>query len=971
MDIRNIIDRLGYSASRNLCSNPNEIEMNNYLYKLFIEIKPCAIYMADNKPFIAFCESTETQLSPNLIKKIWNAQIPLLIVSFDNRVEVYNGCSIDSNNNELISLKSLAEDDVDESAPFSFWNISNAAFWLDYEKALSVAPKLDVIMLDNIRGAASRLNEGSCAPFAVKIILRLIFIRYLIDRGVDLAYKNLTGDVSVSQSNLLSIMRDKTDLYDLFRYLKERFNGNLFELYEDANGSEIDLLEDTSLKILCDLMSGDLMLPSGQRSLFPLYDFNIIPVELISNIYERFLGERQKEDKAFYTPPHLVDYLLKQTITPFLRENHTCAILDPACGSGIFLVESARKLIEHAMARKENEGLSDQELIDTVTECLWGIDKNQEAIDIAIFSIYLTILDYKDPKTLKDFKLPFLLNKNFFVCDFFSEQAESDLKGKQFDFIIGNPPWGSTSGLHEKYCEDRDLPIQGKEISRSFVLRSKDFARENTCCCLIVTSKLFYNKKSPSVDFRKWLLTNTKVDKYIELAAVRELIFAKVRGPAGVVIYRFNNDRESNIINEMCHLSLKPNIFFKLFKIIVIEKNDYKHVHQSMLVEHDWAWKTLVFGYIDDYNLIKSLNKKCPTVSQIFERFSLKHGTGIHVADGKQDATHLMGRWLIDAKKGIHPFEALDECGESFTKKKIDRAKKDKMHLFDAPYTLIKKGFDTQTYKFRAAYSEADFLYTDAITGVCGRKDDKNILLALTGLFNSSLYAYLNLMLGSSSGIEREQGFPSEIFTYPAMIDDQIADLVSDTQSAKSNEREPFSGANESSDLIQRLDDLILEKFEARDAVFVDYALKIQIPLIAKNKMVWETVSSSQLCDYAQVFIKYFSGIFANENKYVNANIYNNIAHHYCAVEIVFHDTEPAETITEHDGSQNVIMDFMGELRIKEVNSLFYQMKDVAFFSQSSFYILKNNECRNWHPAMAKLDLADALDSILAGSDES
>jgi hypothetical protein len=49
----------------------------------------------------------------------------------------------------------------------------------------------------------------------------------------------------------------------------------------------------------------DEQLTKGQLSLFPLYDFNIIPVELISNIYERFLGdEKQQEDKAFYTPPY-------------------------------------------------------------------------------------------------------------------------------------------------------------------------------------------------------------------------------------------------------------------------------------------------------------------------------------------------------------------------------------------------------------------------------------------------------------------------------------------------------------------------------------------------------------------------------------------------------------------------------------------------------------------------------------------
>lgn len=971
IDTQSILSRLGYSESEKLYfPDSNEVRCNHSLYKLFVEIQPKAIYMADNKPFIAFCESNDKKMSSTLVKKIWNAQIPLLIVNYKNRIEVYNGCSIDSKKN-LILLESLCNETINEDSPFSFWKISNATFWPNYDAKLS-RPKLDVILLDNIREATNRLKETPCSPFAVKVILRLIFIRYLIDRGVDLSYGGLTSDVSSSQANFLTILQDKSELYGLFFYLKDRFNGNLFELYEGDNGSEIDLLDNNTLNLLHELMSGDMVLSSGQTSLFPLYDFNIIPVELISNIYERFLGEeQQKKDKAFYTPPYLVDYLLTQTVTPFLRENTKCTILDPACGSGIFLVESARKLIEKAILDSRNTTLTNQELVDVVTNCLWGIDKNPESIDVAIFSIYLTILDYKDPKTLKNFKLPFLRDQNFFVGDFFSEQIEIYFRGKQFDFIIGNPPWGSISGLHEKYCRDKGLPIQGKEISRSFVLRTKDFSHANTCCCLIVTSKLFYNKKSSSVDFRKWLLVNSKIDKYIELAAVRELIFTKVRGPAGVIIYRFSADNKVNLANELCHLTLKPNVFFKLFNIIVIEKNDYKFVPQSLLLEYDWTWKTLVFGFANDFHLIKNLMEKYRSIQEVIKQSSLKYGTGIRVADGeKQDASHLVGQWLIDAEKGIHPFEVIKANGKTFTKEKIHRAKKDKMYLFQSPYVLVKKGFDTQSYKFRAAYTEESFLYTDAITGICGHDDDKNILLSLDGLINSSFYSYLNLMLGSSSGIEREQGFPTEIFQYPTVINAQISELANDIQSAIAQEREGFSNSNESSELMHTLDTIILEQFGLSDDSFVDYALNIQIPLVAKNKMIWESVTSKQLHEYAQVLIDYFSKIFTNREKYVSANIFNNIAHHYCAIEFVFQDTVPSTTIIEYEDGQKNHMEFMSKFALHKVNDLFYQMRDVISFSQTSFYILKTNEYRSWHPAMAKLDLSDVLNSIFVENEE-
>lgn len=432
-----------------------------------------------------------------------------MIISFENRIEIYNGCSIDKSN-KLILLEKLDLDQLSEASLFSYWNISNASFWARYEKKLT-APKLDAIMLDNIKEATNRLKKSRCAPFAVRLVLRLIFIRYLIDRGVDLNYRKICGNVNQSQQSLLNILESKDDLYDLFSHLKSQFNGNLFEMYQKDGETEAAILDDLSLKTLYDLMAGSLVLSSGQHSLFPLYDFNIISVELISNIYERFLGdEKQKKDKAFYTPPYLVDYLLQQTVSQFMEKSNQCRILDPACGSGIFLVESARKLIETNILQGASD-ICDNELIDIVVENLWGIDKNPEAIDVAIFSIYLTILDYKDPKTLKNFKLPMLKDRNFFVCDFFSEEVDNIFNGKHFDFIIGNPPWGKVDGSHIEYCQKHNLPVQNGEISRSFILRTNDFADEETCCCLIVTSKLFYNMKSPAVDFRHWLLEKTKL----------------------------------------------------------------------------------------------------------------------------------------------------------------------------------------------------------------------------------------------------------------------------------------------------------------------------------------------------------------------------------------------------------------------------------------------------------------------------
>ena len=72
---------------------------------------------------------------------------------------------------------------------------------------------------------------------------------------------------------------------------------------------------------------------SGQFSLFQYYDFSIIPIEFISNVYEYFIGqENQKSTGAYYTPLFLVDYILKETVEKKLnscqRTEYNCKVLD-------------------------------------------------------------------------------------------------------------------------------------------------------------------------------------------------------------------------------------------------------------------------------------------------------------------------------------------------------------------------------------------------------------------------------------------------------------------------------------------------------------------------------------------------------------------------------------------------------------------------------------------------------------------
>ena len=128
----------------------------------------------------------------------------------------------------------------------------------------------------------------------------------------------------------------------LFPALKGDFNGSMFD---DELVEERSRIRPAHFQVIRRFLSGDdIARGHGQRSLgFWAYDFKFIPVETISAIYENFLekedGKGKRDSGAFYTPRFLaemaVDLALERAPAPY---SETCRFIDPACGSGIFLV---------------------------------------------------------------------------------------------------------------------------------------------------------------------------------------------------------------------------------------------------------------------------------------------------------------------------------------------------------------------------------------------------------------------------------------------------------------------------------------------------------------------------------------------------------------------------------------------------------------------------------------------------------
>jgi len=960
------IEAMGYLESKNYFMYEDIVNSEVFDFhwtKVLSLIKPDAVYIIDKSPFILFF-SNEKVMD---FKTIWNAQIPFVFVLTEDTIYVYNGKKWIHDQEMLVELERRILEDV-ELINYSYWNLNNESFLTKHKKEL-FENQLDAYLLQNLKTLTRKLMNDFEVRFATKLVLRIIFIRFLIDRGVNLGYGNFGSGIEESQTEFLKILKTKEDLYGLFKYLKQKFNGNLFELSDEEDW---DVLKSGVFELLKDFISGDLVLDDGQRSLFSMYDFNIISVELISNIYEILLGsEGQKENKSFYTPSYLVDYILSKTVEIGLKESDACKVFDPSCGSGIFLVKSYRKMIEKQL---KSCGLhaTGEILIDELKNNIYGVDLNREAIDVTIFSLYLTMLDYKDPKDLENFQLPDLLNTNIFVSDFLEDDSKEKLPYNDFDFILGNPPWGGKKGVTQ-------------DISRDFVFKLSDYLAEGSVCSLILPSKLFYNHKSYAKEFREFLLAENILKEILDLSPVRKEIFKNAVAPAAIVIYEKSNEQSNNTLkNKFTHISLKPNIYFELFNILVIEKNDLKFVEQDLVYRNDWAWKVLLYGSSWDLDICYKLREKYKTIKDVIEEVNdsrdgnnekILIGAGIEMNNGKNDSSSYIGRLMLDSKTGLDRFAVNLETATSFKEPNVHRPRNPK--LFEGSRCLVKKGLDMKNYRLKSAYSEQNFLFRETIKAIKGTKKDEVFLKAITGVFNSSISSYINVLLGTSVGIEREQVFLKEIIEFPYFDNkgciEKVANLVSKIQDIESKKDFLINSSldHDRKILLKELDDTILEAFELKGNLFVDYILSVQIPMICREKQQIgnKKTTETQLSEYAKKFQDYFMNAYSPYGYGIEIEISMSIANQFVAFELNINEHSNENSIKFIKGNNQDEKEMISRFSVRAHTDSFFTIKDSIVFADTSFYILKKDLFKNWHPAMAKRDLAEVLDRILTGGE--
>jgi len=424
------------------------------------------------------------------------------------------------------------------------------------------------------------------------------------------------------------VLTNKAFTYELFGHLSKDFNGDMFPV----NPEEHRIVTEKHLRMLRSFLLGG----QDEKLFFFAYRFDIIPIELISSIYEKFYSinpKKKRDEGSYYTPSALVDFVLSQTLSDDLLAKKP-RVLDPACGSGIFLVETFRRMIRHQVVEKKRR-LTPEELRTILREQIRGIDINPEAIRVAAFSLYLAMLHYLEPPDiLQNKKLPSLTygpvigkkdsEKHFDILvaedAFCIEETVADEAVRQrfasgcADIVVGNPPWGAPKAEEEEqlrsdggtgWCKERELSVGYKERSETFTHRTMDFLRDGGRAGLLLSTGVFFKRHENTRQFREQWLSKTTLCKVVNFAAVRDAFFRGVTDEGGS-----GNDNGSSAEGSIApfaavmfdkktpeadscfmYWSAKETAFVKRVQAVVLNHADLRLARQTDFLENDSLWK--------------------------------------------------------------------------------------------------------------------------------------------------------------------------------------------------------------------------------------------------------------------------------------------------------------------------------------------------------------------------------------------
>lgn len=607
-------------------------------------------------------------------RRLWSLDATtLLVVERRNKIQVFSTFCQPSPEDRDGSRALLAPETIEQlqTAELALRlrqlvrRIETGAIYREHKPFFNPKETVDRLLLENLKATRDSLcptPSGDGYRRAHALLGKFLFSCYLLDRGIIgrlYLKKNRLPEADDMLGLLAAAGNDAAATLDrLFEGLHRDFNGSLF-----GSGSEITL-QNHEVDYLRRFLAGEDP-RGGQKVLFKLYDFRYIPVELISAIYQEFLGaeaeaearpvgrnrprdQGRRKAGAYYTPPRLAE-LAVDIATEDWDTLLDKRCLDAACGSGIFLVILFVRMAEEWRKRHPRADTKSryEALMGFLATNLRGVDVEKTACLVTCFSLYLALLDQMEPKEIIELRealerdsreklLPRILwemEKNrprpphlesVRELDFFDLECR-----EEFHLVIGNPPWVSRKGAPSVeawlYAKNKNPAADGlKESEKKSTLfpngeqacafmwkAGRHVVRDGGRVCQILPSRVFLSNNTDR--FQAAWLRRHRLEAMWLLADYRFVLFPGANCPCFIGRYRPRQDNEP--LGAFDFLSPKVELLDPREATIPVEPEDQKQLDEAAIIaaaeagEAVVAWKRHHWGTLRDQRLIERLRR--------------------------------------------------------------------------------------------------------------------------------------------------------------------------------------------------------------------------------------------------------------------------------------------------------------------------------------------------------------------------
>lgn len=997
------------------------------------------IFFVNNNPVVVFATSEDnTDAKAKLFNSVWCLGRPrLLFLSTPTELSIYDlakppvNMSSSKRTTRLKSLETikLASEVLSRLSQFNREQIESGKTFAD-KRFGNISGRADRSLIRDLKTVRRELIDaglsGNKVRFAHALIGRSIFIRYLEDRGVltrkyfeNIAQRNtewvelLTlpndndGGVYSGKDVLYPKVLNSIEFtYALYAQLFIDFNGDLFPNIE----FEKKIVTQRHINLIRDLLYGDTGIQ--KKLCFYCYDFNVVPLDLISSIYEEFYhlpsgktNKKAKEDGAFYTPNALVEFVLSRILTPQVLSTNP-RIIDPACGSGIFLVESFRRIVRFQLVTKRRR-LTFVELTTILKNQISGIEINEEAARITVFSLYLAMLHYLDPPAIIDYinnknTLPHLIasrenraneyNTIFWGNAFDEETIKSNPEwinkfGQECaDIVVGNPPWGAPGPNADKatrerhktvleWCSFHKKPIGDNEPSQAFLWRSLDLLKTGGFCSLLVSVGVLFKHSTTTTEFREKWFSEANVSEIYNFSHVRRFFFQNVVSPFISIIFSKGTPRNKQVV----YYSAKESLYINKLQAISFSNYDINLIDYSDSTFH-WTWKTFWFGRVNDFRLIKYLKHAQPLVNLVDRKRSGQGFKEASKAYGVEKLTKFNKMLTVQSFSRYDPlrFEDLPPKVERFGV----------LDIYEGARLLVKRGIDesdsTAKGKIVARYEDRVFCFKNSVYGLKLKDTNHEAYKLVLGILLSSLSRYFLFHTSSNWGVWHHEIYLDELLQLPIVYDlssatsKSIVKIVSKLLSLPGNNLEQALERSSDYSIIKKLEhelDMAVYKLYELDQARIDLIddfCNITLPFLYSplNKDGQMLVTSQKFSkfieDYISIFCKRWK-VYLEKNEEMRAEVHVEDLGSMIGVEFFPSDSsDPWDLIPQKDTWAYLLTQIKNNsFRNAGATNVFFE-NIVHSVSRNSIIVIKKNSLRFWTKSMAREDAETTLCKLMS-----